>query len=61
MHDGATIHAVPAVLQSKKPQAILGLLPRGAAVSKFAGVKVELLNVIVADVGQIELVIPTRN
>jgi hypothetical protein len=39
----------------------LGLLPRGAAVSKFAGVKVELLNVIVADVGQIELDIPTRN
>jgi hypothetical protein len=58
---GATIHAIDDSLQIKKPQEILGLDPNGAEVSKPKGVKGELLNIIVADVGEIEVDIPTRN
>ncbi len=58
----ATIHArLPPVLQSKKPQARLGLEPKGALVSKTNEVTLVPLTVIVAEVGQIELDIPTRN
>ena len=59
---GATIQAVfPPVLQSKKPQARLGLEPNGAEVSKVKEDAFVPLTVTVADVGQIVDAIPTRN
>ena len=60
LHPGATIHAVlPPVLQSKKPQAIFGLEPNGAPVSKVVEVTLVPLAVIVAEEGQIVCPIPT--